>query len=92
MELLEDVVLDGAAQLLPVDALVLGVGQEERHDDDGRGVDGHRHGDLGQVDAVEELLHVVERIDRDAEPADFAEASADRRCRDPSASADRTRC
>ena len=45
----------------------------ERHDDDGRGVDGHRHRHLAQVDAVEQLAHVVERIDGDAEPADLAE-------------------
>ena len=59
--------------LLPVDAAVLGVGQVERHDDDRRGVDGHRHRDLAEVDAVEQLAHVVERIDGDAEPADLAE-------------------
>ena len=74
VELLEDVVLEGAVQLLPIDATVLGVGQEEGHDDDGRGVDGHRHGDVGQVDAVERLGHVVERVHGDAEPADLAKA------------------
>ena len=83
VELLEDVVLDRAAELPPVDAAVLGVGQEERHDDDRRRVDGHRHRDVCQVDAVEQLAHVVERVHRDAEPADFAERRAGRRCRGP---------
>ena len=72
VELLEDVVLNRAPQLRPVHALFQGRFEEEGHDDDGRGVDRHRHRDLAQVDAVEECLHVIERIDGDAKPAHFA--------------------
>ena len=75
VELLEDVVLERAAQLPPIDAVVLGVGQEEGHDDDGRGVDGHRHRHVGEIDAVEQLGHIVERVHGDAEPADLAEGA-----------------
>ena len=73
VKLLEDVVLQGAAQVLPVDALIPGVGEVKRHDHDGWGVDGHRHRNLAEVDAVVQLGHVVERVHRDAEPADLAE-------------------
>ena len=37
-----------------------------------RGVDCHRDGDFFQIDAVEELLHIVDGIDRDTETAHFA--------------------
>ena len=55
MELLEDVVLDRAAELSPIEAAVVGGGQVERHDDDRGRVDRHRHRDLLEVDAVEQL-------------------------------------
>jgi hypothetical protein len=59
--------------VLGADALVLGgddvVGEHDRR---GR-VDRHRHGDLAEVDAGEQVLHVVEGVDRDALAADLAE-------------------
>ena len=74
VELLEDVVLERAAQPLPIDAAILSVGEEKRHDDNGRGVDRHGDGDFAEVDSVEQLGHIVEDADGDAEPADLAEA------------------
>ncbi len=73
VELLQNVVLQGAAQLLPVHALILRVGEEERHDDDRRRVDRHGHGHLRQVDAREKIAHVVERGHGDAESAHLAQ-------------------
>ena len=73
MKFLEDVVLDGAAQILPSDTSLFRVCEEERHDDDGRRVNRHGHGDFLEIDAFEQHLHIVERIDGDAKPADFAE-------------------
>ena len=72
-ELLEDVVLDGPGQLRLVDALLLGghhvAGEDRQH----RAV--HRHGDghLVERDAVEEDLHVLDRVDRDTGLADVAD-------------------
>src|SRR3954468_14589037 len=71
MELLEDVILDRPAELPRVEAAFLGGGQVERHQDDRRRVDGQGYRGGFQVDAVEEREHVVERVHRDAEPADF---------------------
>ena len=68
----EDVVLNRAAEIAPVDAADAGGGEVERHDDDRRRVDRHRDGNLAQVDLVEEREHVVDRVDGDAESADFA--------------------
>ena len=48
----------------------------------GRGVDRHRHGDLGEIDAVEQLAHVFEGIDGDAERP-TSPATADRRSPGP---------
>src|SRR5581483_1723248 len=71
--LLEDVRLDGAAQPLERDALLLpdaGVeGEEHRR----RPVDRHRRRDLAERDPVEERLHVRERVDRHALAPDLAE-------------------
>src|SRR5690606_8150531 len=61
--LLEDVVLDGAAQLCRGHALFLGDQLVEQQQDGGRGVDGHRGGHLAEGDALEEAAHVVERVD-----------------------------
>ena len=63
-ELLEDVVLDGAAELVLGDALLL-----TRHDEAGQHrehgpVHGHRHGHLLEGDPVEEDLHVLHGVDR----------------------------
>src|SRR4051794_36243041 len=71
--LLEDVGLDRAAQVLGPDALVFRrddvVGEHDRR----RSVDRHGHGDLAEVDAGEQVLHVVQRVDRDALAPDLAE-------------------
>ena len=71
-ELLEDVVLDGPAQLLLGDALLLRgddvAGEYRQH----RAVHRHRHADLVERDAVEEDLHVLDRVDRHAGLADVA--------------------
>ena len=47
--------------------------------------------DLAEVDAAEQRLHVVERVDRDALAADLAQLSAGGRSRGPSGSACRRR-
>ena len=73
VKFLERVVLDRAPQLLPIEALVLGIGQIKGHHDRGRGVDRHRHRELADVDAIEQLPHVVDRVDRHAQPAHFAQ-------------------
>ena len=57
-----------------VEPAILGGGQVERHDDDRRRIDGHRHRDLFEVDAVEQDEHVVERVHGHAQPADLAAA------------------
>ena len=43
----------------------------ERQQNRGRGVDGHRGGNLGQFDAVEKALHVFDGIDGHADFSDF---------------------
>ena len=50
----------------------LGDGDVHAEQDGGGGVDGHGGGDLVQRDAVEEDLHVGQRVDGDADLADFA--------------------
>ena len=70
--LLEDVVLDGAAELVPGHALLLGHGEVHGREDGGGAVDGHGGGDLVEGDAVEEDLHVLQGVDGDAAPADLA--------------------
>ena len=71
--LLEDVRLRGAAQLVARDALLLAdadvVGEHDRR----RRVDRHRGGDGVERDAVEERLHVGERVDRHALAPDLAQ-------------------
>ena len=90
-ELLEDVVLGGAAQLLRGDPLLLGGGHVERQQHDGRRVDGHGGADLVQGDPVEQPLHVVQRGHRDALPAHLAQASGRGPGRSPSGWACRRR-
>ncbi len=87
--LLEDVVLQRAAQLLERDALLLGHGEVHAEDHRGRGVDRHRRGDLVQRDPVEQRLHVGQGVDGHALPADLAAGHRRRRCPAPSASAGR---
>ena len=73
-ELLEDVVLQRAAQRRERHALLLGH-REIHAEQDRRGrVDGHRSGDLAQRNAVEQGLHVRQRVDGDAAVADLAAA------------------
>ena len=72
VEFLENVVLDRAAELAPIEAAFLGGGQIKRHDDDRRGVNRHRHRNLLEVDAVEQREHVVERVHRHAQPSDLS--------------------
>jgi hypothetical protein len=71
--LLEDVVLDRAAQLLRRDALALArqLVQEQQHG--GGRVDRHRRRRLAHRDALEEALHVLDRVDRDTGAPDLAE-------------------
>ena len=68
---LEYVVLNGSGQRRPWDPVALTdqlVHQQERRC---RCVDGHRRRDLVERDPVEEDLHVVDRVDRDPDLADF---------------------
>ena len=60
---LEDVVLDGAVELVRRNALLLGSHDVKCHDRNNRAV--HRHGDghLVQRDAIEECLHVEDGVD-----------------------------
>ena len=71
-ELLEDVVLDGPAELVLAHALLLGrhdvAGQHRQHGP----VHGHRHADLVEGDVVEEDLHVLDRVDGHAGHAHVA--------------------
>ena len=71
--LLEDVVLHGAGELARVGAAALGGCDVDGEQDRGGGVDGHRGGDVVELDAGEEALHVFEGVDGDADVADFAE-------------------
>ena len=69
---LEDVVLHRAGNFLPVRTLLFGHHQIHRPEHARGRVDGHRRRDFFQVDAVEENLHVFQRIDRHTALADFA--------------------
>src|SRR5439155_22407547 len=70
--LLEDVVLDGAAELRALHALALGDELVEEEEQRRRSVDRHRGRDLPERNGVEEELHVGERVDRDAGPPHLA--------------------
>ena len=73
--LLEDVVLRRAADALRRHALLLGDRDVER-EQDGRGrVDGHRRRHVGEWDTGEEMLHVLDARDGDADLADLADDS-----------------
>ncbi len=69
---LEDVVLDGAGQQFPLDALLLGShdipGQNGQHG----AVHGHGHGNFFQGNLVEKNLHVFDGVNRHAGFADVA--------------------
>ena len=62
-ELLEDVVLDGPGELVRRHALLLGGDDVERQHRQHGAVHRHRHRHLAERDAVEELAHVVDRVD-----------------------------
>ena len=70
--LLEDVVLNRAAQLPRIDTLLLRRGDVEAIENHGRSVDGHRRRDLIERNTVEEHLHVGQARDCYAALADFA--------------------
>src|SRR5207302_3696163 len=53
--------------------LLLGDGKVLGEDDRRRAVDGHRGGDRGEVDAIEKVAHVLDRVDGDSAVADLAE-------------------
>ena len=63
---LEDVVLDGPAELRAVDAALLGHHDVHRQQRCGRGVDRHRSCHCVERDAVQQGVHVVDRVDRHA--------------------------
>jgi len=70
--LLEDVVLDRAAQQLRIDAVLLGDELVEEEEHGRRGIDGHRRRDLVERESGEQGAHVLEAVDGDAHLADFA--------------------
>ena len=71
--LLEDVVLDRAAQLRARDAALLGDDDVHREQRRRRRVDRHRRRDLVERDPVEQHVHVLDGVDRDADASDLAE-------------------
>ena len=72
-ELFEDVVLQRAGELVGRDALLFGGDDVHGHDGQRGAVHGHGDGHLVERDAVEEDLHVLDRIDGDAGLADVAD-------------------
>ncbi len=70
-ELLQDVVLRGAAQRLDVVAPFLRHREVHRDADRGGAVDRQRHRNLVELDAIECDLEVTQRVDRHANPADL---------------------
>ena len=72
-ELFEDVVLQGARELLGRDALLLGGDHVHGHDGQRGAVHGHGDGHLVERDAVEEDLHVLDGVDGHASLADVAD-------------------
>jgi hypothetical protein len=70
--LLEDVGLDGARQLVEVVAAPFRERDVHGQQDPCGGIDGEGGGDVFEVDAVEQFLHVGQRVDGDALAADLA--------------------
>src|SRR5205823_14533361 len=70
---LQNVILDGAGKSWQARALPFRDGYIEAEQDCGRGVDGHGGGDFFERNALEQSLHVFERIYGHANFADFAE-------------------
>ena len=72
-ELFEDVVLDRPRELVLAHALFFGRDDVAREHRQHRAVHRQRHRHLLERDAVEQDLHVLDRIDRDARLADVAD-------------------
>jgi hypothetical protein len=68
----QDVVLHGTRQFRKRDVLAACDRDVQREQDDGGRVDGHRRRDAIERDPVEQRRHVLDRIDRHPDPADFA--------------------
>ena len=71
--LLEDVRLDRPAEAIVRDVLLVRDADVEPEEHRGGPVDGHGGGDLVERDAVEEELHVLQRVDGNAFATDLAE-------------------
>ena len=71
-ELLEDVVLNGPSQLLRRHALLFGRYHVQGQDGQNRTIHGHRHRHRRQIDTVEELAHVQDRVDGHPGHSDIA--------------------
>ena len=71
--LLENVVLEGPSQPVPLDTLVFRRHQQETEQDLGGPVDRHRDRDVVERNAVHQLTHVVGRVDGYAAMSDLAE-------------------
>src|SRR6202030_3996100 len=72
-EFFENVVLRGATQLGNVVAALLRHGEIHGDQDGGGAVDGERHRDGVEIDAVEGDFEIAQGVDRHADPADFAD-------------------
>ena len=72
VELFENVVLQRAADRLPIDAALLGHRQVHGPDDCGRTVDGLTHSDLADRNVRVQAMHVFDRADRNSASANFA--------------------
>ena len=72
--LLQHIVLGGAHHLAGRHALLLGDGEVHRHEHRRGRVDRHRGAHLVQRDALEHRLHVLERVDSDADLAHLRRA------------------
>ncbi len=69
--LLQHVVLHRARELASIDSLPPRNSNVKRQQNRSGRVDGHRRGNLRQIDAVEEALHVFDRVDGYTDFADF---------------------
>ena len=72
MYLLQDVVLNGALELLGVGALTTGDQYVERQQNGGCRIDGHGRSDLIERDVIEQQFHVGDGSDGDAHLSHFA--------------------
>ena len=70
--LLQDVVLEGSADAVPGSPVLFGHGEVHRQGDRSGGVDRHRRRHPAKIDAIEEDLHVGERVHRDPAFPHFA--------------------